>query len=460
MQRIFGFLVWFMLLLLFAACQPTPGEDITKNKGDSNIMEIIEATPSTAGKPAEGTMDVLQNCPGDWRERIAVNDKVDILIDAKVCVPPAAALPVIKIEPCNYTRMALSQYLNVFFPDTTLYKRELLPPLTKAQIEKRLIELELNLAKIDGNTDFSEEEKRHSREIYAKSIDELRKQYSAAPEKISLPPYTLDKIIESNGLNICIAQNTETGETVGNVVINASNGSTMRANVVRLSVGDGTGLLGETPERISLGDYAAAGSGLLDNLDIDGYTLNKLYTESRADAKVHVAIYTREYFGIPVNFVWPDVPAQSDEAYSFFWMPEYIMLRYEPGGALSFEYRSPSVEGEVMNTNVTILPFNKIQNIFRNQAANMLKWFEDMESANKREIMVRSVELSYMRVSIKNRRDEYMLIPVWDFYGLQYDASDNGPTPVITPPGRLELVNSIMTINAIDGSIIDRNLGY
>ena len=60
MQRIFGFLVWFMLLLLFAACQPTPGEDITKNKGDSNIMEIIEATPSTAGKPAEGTMDVLQ----------------------------------------------------------------------------------------------------------------------------------------------------------------------------------------------------------------------------------------------------------------------------------------------------------------------------------------------------------------------------------------------------------------
>ena len=109
MQRIFGFLVWFMLLLLFAACQPTPGEDITKNKGDSNIMEIIEATPSTAGKPAEGTMDVLQNCPGDWRERIAVNDKVDILIDAKVCVPPAAALPVIKIEPCNYTRMALSQ---------------------------------------------------------------------------------------------------------------------------------------------------------------------------------------------------------------------------------------------------------------------------------------------------------------------------------------------------------------
>lgn len=104
-----------MLLLLFAACQPTPGEDITKNKGDSNIMEIIEATPSTAGKPAEGTMDVLQTAR-DWRERIAVNDKVDILIDAKVCVPPAAALPVIKIEPCNYTRMALSQYLNVFFP--------------------------------------------------------------------------------------------------------------------------------------------------------------------------------------------------------------------------------------------------------------------------------------------------------------------------------------------------------
>ncbi len=85
---------------------------------------------------------------------------------------------------------------------------------------------------------------------------------------------------------------------------------------------------------------------------------------------MHVAIYTREYFGIPVNFVCRTFRAR--ERNSFLHnrsLLKHVCLRTNPR-ALSFEYRSPSIEGEVMNTNVTILPFNKIQNIFRNQAAN------------------------------------------------------------------------------------------
>jgi hypothetical protein len=63
-----------------------------------------------------------------------------------------------------------------------------------------------------------------------------------------------------------------------------------------------------------------------------------------------------------------------------------------------------------------------------------------------------------MRVKVQNS-DEYYLLPVWDFLGyVEYDWD-------MTPGDRAVSQNfyrnmSILTINAIDGSILDRNLGY
>ena len=45
-----------------------------------------------------------------------------------------------------------------------------------------------------------------------------------------------------------------------------------------------------------------------------------------------------------------------------------------------------------------------------------------------------------MRVRSKNAPDTYELVPVWDFFTDDFE--------------------SLLTVNAIDGTIIDRNYGY
>ena len=67
---------------------------------------------------------------------------------------------------------------------------------------------------------------------------------------------------------------------------------------------------------------------------------------------------------------------------------------------------------------------------------------------------ITEITFSYMRVR-KPDQAEYWLLPVWDFQG--YDtrfAAD-----------RMDDYDwwdtfSLLTVNAIDGSIVDRNLGY
>ena len=74
---------------------------------------------------------------------------------------------------------------------------------------------------------------------------------------------------------------------------------------------------------------------------------------------------------------------------------------------------------------------------------------EDMD------VTIDAVRLSYMRVSEQDKNYTGLLVPVWDFYGSQTWTLGNGEPYTFCDPDA-----SLLTINAIDGSIIDRSLGY
>ena len=65
----------------------------------------------------------------------------------------------------------------------------------------------------------------------------------------------------------------------------------------------------------------------------------------------------------------------------------------------------------------------------------------------KKEIEVTDIRLGYAIISEEGSFDTGLLVPVWDFNG------------IIKQYGRTE-EKSIMTINAIDGTVINRELGY
>lgn len=66
-------------------------------------------------------------------------------------------------------------------------------------------------------------------------------------------------------------------------------------------------------------------------------------------------------------------------------------------------------------------------------------------------VTVRDIRLGYMRVLKQDEAGVGLLVPVWDFFGdVDYENSRGFTNPD----------TSLLTINAVDGSIIDRSRGY
>ena len=71
---------------------------------------------------------------------------------------------------------------------------------------------------------------------------------------------------------------------------------------------------------------------------------------------------------------------------------------------------------------------------------------------------VHDVTLRLMRVRDKDNVTEGRLIPVWDFWALdKAHAVDRSYSKYVYEDGYERVV---LTINALDGTIIDRDLGY
>lgn len=124
------------------------------------------------------------------------------------------------------------------------------------------------------------------------------------------------------------------------------------------------------------------------------------------------------------------------------WPIEEIAIQVTDDGIIGVDYASPIETVDTVVEGATLKQFDEIKGIFENMVVAM---YADEEL--KREIKVDSVKLGYAIISEEGTFDTGLLVPVWDFNGTVNDS------------GRID-ETSIMTINAIDGTVIDRGLGY
>jgi hypothetical protein len=113
-------------------------------------------------------------------------------------------------------------------------------------------------------------------------------------------------------------------------------------------------------------------------------------------------------------------------------------------GVLQFLLLNALEPGEVINDNVGILSIDKVKDIFGDQV------FYNYYASDDRPLTINvdKIELSYFIQSVKDQQGVFRVIPVWDFLSSENAAEGDSYT------------YSVLTINAIDGSVIDRNLGY
>jgi hypothetical protein len=143
------------------------------------------------------------------------------------------------------------------------------------------------------------------------------------------------------------------------------------------------------------------------------------------------------------------------------WPYELLTVTIDSQGVFSVQWKSPSKVDSVLNDNVPILP---IEQVTEQNAEKILKNSLMTGTLNgvkgKVVLNVNKITLSLARLQ---SGDKYTLIPVWDFYGtVEYLKQDGTPFFDGQKQGAVDLqqsLTSLLTVNATDGSIINRSLG-
>ena len=164
--------------------------------------------------------------------------------------------------------------------------------------------------------------------------------------------------------------------------------------------------------------------------------------------------FTRCLDGIPVTYTDNEGTTMEDGDVCS-WPYEAIDLVFDEEGFTEFRWTDPYELEKLSDEDVFLLPFSDIQNIFEEM---LFKKAEDFwgDMQVEETFHVNEVRLGYMRVMEKGNVMEGTMIPVWDFFGSETFYYGDMEEPY-TEEGPYKC---LLTINAMDGTIIDRNLGY
>lgn len=134
-----------------------------------------------------------------------------------------------------------------------------------------------------------------------------------------------------------------------------------------------------------------------------------------------------------------------DDYVKKMWDSEAVAVAVNDEGIVEFQYGAPISIDETVVEQSNIKSFEEIKNTFEEMVVIENAPTED---TGKTVIDVTNVNLVYTRISEKDRFDTGLIVPVWDFEGT-----------IVNEYG-MEQTGNILSINAIDGTVINRTLGY
>lgn len=506
------------IVLLLAACQQNPDSSIIVNKDMDRLIEEAgkEDGSAVAVSDIAKENEVYQTAFSSDTMKVSVN------VDATVDLPQADQMAVIRVRQQPVSQELLDRVIEALAGDEQLYDGGMtVSAPTREDIEDEINAWQSEIEQMKDNYDESEIENQLA-EIQTK-IDDLQAAYENTPAKIVWEGHESDgrlhsaaEMNEKSGKNDFYdweyslnpkgevyygVTNGENGEYVSLFVQNSedySNCIRYRKNrhgyefVASATVG-GTLLEGEAAqaypadEDLALSDYdrgkeeisaeeykdeAATISeeearstaddffrkiGLTDfqydegGLYYDWMDIRKL--DAAGYRKVYLFRYMRSVDGALVTFDDASKVYEGQENNEYvkrYWPVECVEVRVSDDGIVGFDYNAPLVLDETVVAQSGMKTFDEIKDIFEQMVlvTHARTGTENDAPEENTVILVDSVVLGYARISEADSFDTGLLVPVWDFRGT-----------VTNPYGYIE-TGSILTVNAVDGSIINRTAGY
>lgn len=474
-----------MLVACFTtACQPTPEKEIVVNRND--LEEKIQApAPSVTRYEA----------PTHW---IATEERGNLVInvDTDVTLPDVTQYPVTILEPVTFSQERLDELVHYFAGDSKLFCWPSV--FTKADYQEMLIEAKRGQL-TDGEYVVTEGTKR-----YAESLEEkIANAPDDSPRIYTDTTLTYDTDFDGN-------VNYDAGPNYLNVGVafEDSNEATISAHNFTLGYGNSTSFSfwrigGPTTESwyqeclTTDGDESESGMDgfgeILSRIDLDKDAARAQAEKVIGDLGIKdMALVNEEkavlrslgnQWGVSNDqpnlggYVFEYVRSSGDIAgyqltsfgtngyeqppdYSPPFFQEMLMITVSENGIESFSWSGLAQVVETVSDNVTLLPFEDVQQALLNQIyyehAPMLEQFNTSEGVDVLGEMtmmvdVLSAELRIGYISVKDNTRQAMLVPMWVFETAEtHSYGDEKGEP---------FASKTYQFNAIDGGVIMPSVG-
>ena len=205
---------------------------------------------------------------------------------------------------------------------------------------------------------------------------------------------------------------------------------------------------------IGLSDFAFDEGGLFNEIAVPS---SEMSTEGHTlyYRRYYILRFRREIDGVLLTQASGGKFADSGDGESYrarYWPGEAVEVRVNDAGIVGFAYMAPIEVTETVAENAGLKPFSEVKDTFEKMVC-IVSAPEDPNLANLgTDAEIDRVRLSYSRISERDDFESGLVVPVWSFEGtLRYSYM-----------GELDggISKSLLSINAIDGSIIDGTLGY
>ncbi len=426
-------------LLLFA-CQPTPETEIISQKEDINkVVEEYAQTqddsedseaPSgeTEGDSLSQALAQSLGAPETVSFQVSVpnvgNGTTTITAeDAQVILPAVDHLGAAVVSRGDLTAEQIKEIGDAFFEGRTPY--EPVPDTKEDYMEQiQVINDQYESYLEDG---ISEDELAP----LMVQMDSLRERMASAPSRddVTLNPmsYEWQEYPGVSGLEQIVGENNE--DPIKYRLSASRENSFFYFNLSKnANTGNGTKNL-------------SSKAGILSGMAVEDVSaVEKAFSENRCDYSEEDAIQLcldyLENLGISIDGL--EVSAVDP----LVWY-DYMDNSVEDAGVTFLFWQNPMTMGETLAQKVELLPFDQVLEIITGHVTLAYENYAmDERLRDGESLTVDRITLGMMRVQNENNENDFTLIPVWDVFSTQLGDY------------------SLVTVNAMDGSIITRENGY
>ena len=467
MKKVIAILLIAVMALGTAACQKTPESPIIVGKNNEKLIEkAVTSRDTPFSAPSRYSADEpLTNPQGS----LTVN------VDAAVIVPNSDGLSTARVEKHLFTEAECQTYIAALFDGQTTYSGDVFE--TKAYYQQTILDWQRQLAL------ETDEQKRQ--EVQG-SITKFQMAMESLPEGEGLVEAPIEFSTTLSGVpTIFLVSDGNDGKYRKIFIENNSSTNQYRLiysigqndyakignlwNVaVRSDIKHGTDEYG-SPDllpapSIEQNQAVNAANELLSLMGVSDYSYK---TSSLVFGSINGTVqkaYRLSYSRILGNnsFTLTSAPAGGGGAiddgkggHIEGWEYESMTFLVNNDGIVSMEWINPYDVSEVITNNTSMMDFNDVMDIFNKMIVVTNAYLSDDMSKT---INVDRIELGLMRITDPATRSSGLVIPVWDFFGNVTTAFKNGEKSYSELDN--DPLNSVLAINAIDGTLVDRSRGY